>query len=220
MYCGMHFDRLRRTGNIGPSYPLRIHRPFTDDDDRHGTRAGHDAHKRNGTTSCPPCRKAVADDTTARRDRLRAIGLCPRCGKRPPAPGRTICDECKTTQRTVSRRHVLWKNFGLTPDAFEAMWTSQQGRCAICNNPLERRTHGYAVDHDHDTGTVRQLLCGQCNYALGAFQDSIHIVQAALDYLKKHAYVRPAIRLRPPAEAPQLNRVGTGTAQEKRYRPI
>ena len=46
-------------------------------------------------------------------------------------------------------------------------------------------TEHLAVDHDHETGQVRDLLCHNCNRALGLFQDSIETVEAALNYLKK-----------------------------------
>ena len=46
-------------------------------------------------------------------------------------------------------------------------------------------TETLVVDHDHATGQVRDLLCHNCNRALGLLQDSIKTVEAALNYLKK-----------------------------------
>ena len=42
------------------------------------------------------------------------------------------------------------------------------------------------VDHDHTTGKVRELLCHNCNRALGLLQENVEIIQSALDYLNKH----------------------------------
>jgi hypothetical protein len=43
----------------------------------------------------------------------------------------------------------------------------------------------WVVDHNHDTGEVRGILCHSCNTALGRFGDDVWLLQAALDYLKK-----------------------------------
>jgi len=59
-------------------------------------------------------------------------------------------------QRTV--------NYGCTPDEYSAMFLRQQGRCAICRRAETRqykgRVRNLAVDHDHETGKIRALLCG------------------------------------------------------------
>lgn len=71
--------------------------------------------------------------------------------------------------------------YGLTPEHYEALLSAQGGRCAICGG---RPTGNLHVDHDHNTGKVRGLLCGRCNPALGAFQDSPRILLAAVRYLE------------------------------------
>ncbi len=55
----------------------------------------------------------------------------------------------------------------------------QGGRCAIC----ETETEKLHIDHDHETGKVRGLLCMNCNTALGQFKDDIEILKAAILYL-------------------------------------
>lgn len=54
--------------------------------------------------------------------------------------------------------------------------------CAICGSK-DRPMH---IDHDHETGTIRDLLCQPCNRALGLFGDSLEVLEAALAYLVKH----------------------------------
>lgn len=67
------------------------------------------------------------------------------------------------------------------------MWTAQEGLCAICHQPetvkYGDRVKDLAVDHDHETGEVRGLLCNNCNRALGMFGDSAERLLAAARYL-------------------------------------
>ena len=74
--------------------------------------------------------------------------------------------------------------YGLTPDDYWRMSDAQDGKCAIC---LTRwRTRPLYIDHDHDTGQVRELLCGRCNTALGQLADDPGSTQRATDYLLRH----------------------------------
>lgn len=57
----------------------------------------------------------------------------------------------------------------------------QNGLCAICKLPTE----SLVLDHCHDTGKIRGLLCGTCNTGLGMFRDSVETVRAATDYLSQ-----------------------------------
>ena len=43
-----------------------------------------------------------------------------------------------------------------------------------------------AIDHDHRTGKIRQLLCHYCNCGLGSFEDNVERLNKAVEYLKKH----------------------------------
>lgn len=61
-----------------------------------------------------------------------------------------------------------WKNYGLTAAEYEDMLVHQQYQCAICEVSFELRKP--CVDHDHETGKVRGLLCDSCNRMLGVFE--------------------------------------------------
>lgn len=89
------------------------------------------------------------------------------------------------------RRRHLNKKFKLTPDQYLAMVESQNGVCAICGEPeIRRDSKGnimpLAVDHDHDTKTVRKLLCSGHNAMLGLAGDNPSVLEAAAAYLRKH----------------------------------
>ena len=73
-----------------------------------------------------------------------------------------------------------WK-YGLKD--YDALLAAQGGGCAVCGSVLpqkgRKRPH---VDHDHETGEVRGILCHNCNRALGAVGDSVE----RLDQLKRY----------------------------------
>jgi hypothetical protein len=71
--------------------------------------------------------------------------------------------------------------YGLTRSQFNAMKARQDGKCAIC----EQVPVSWQIDHCHDTGAIRGLLCNLCNMALGSFKDDPVRVLRALHYLRK-----------------------------------
>ena len=70
---------------------------------------------------------------------------------------------------------------------YEGILGAQGGACAICRADTPRVDRSlFCLDHDHDSGRVRGLLCVKCNVGLGTFQDDPKVLQAAIDYLKEH----------------------------------
>jgi len=93
------------------------------------------------------------------------------------------------------RQRRLSLKYGLTEESYSAMVAAQGGLCAICNAPpLNRKsTRGrvYArldVDHCHESGKVRALLCYNCNAILGNARDSLEVLRSAVKYLEKYRY--------------------------------
>lgn len=85
---------------------------------------------------------------------------------------------------TVRRKNHL-KKYGLTPERYAEMLAQQSGGCAICTNPPEESPKGVLfVDHDHKSGAVRKLLCGNCNNALGHMRDDPALLERAAAYLR------------------------------------
>jgi hypothetical protein len=67
-------------------------------------------------------------------------------------------------------------------DDYLALKDLQGDVCAICGK--ERTERFWSVDHNHETGSVRGLLCQNCNALLGMAKDDIRVLQSAIEYLK------------------------------------
>ncbi len=80
-------------------------------------------------------------------------------------------------------------HYGLSLDQYDQMLRDQNGACAICHRVETRMNRGrvvpLSVDHDHETGAVRGLLCGRCNSLL-TFVENEQLHQAAMAYLAQH----------------------------------
>lgn len=89
----------------------------------------------------------------------------------------------------------LRKKYGIGLQDYNAMYENQGGLCAICRCQETRVDHRtettsrMAVDHDHKTGRLRDLLCHACNTALGGFKDDPDLLRKAVDYLEFHAKI-------------------------------
>jgi Demerecviridae HNH endonuclease len=90
----------------------------------------------------------------------------------------------------VYRDRELRKRFGISLAEYREKESAQNGVCAICqqSETMARNDKevGLAVDHDHVTGKIRDLLCSQCNQGLGKFEDSPDLLRRAAEYLERH----------------------------------
>ncbi len=86
----------------------------------------------------------------------------------------------KEELRARRQFEYLQRCYGLTRADYEALLAAQGGVCPLCGKRSEKTL---CVDHCHETGTIRGLLCRQCNFALGCFTDSQAAMMAALAYL-------------------------------------
>lgn len=91
------------------------------------------------------------------------------------------------------RDRCLKRKWDMTREELAAMSKAQDDVCAICKQP-ETAVHGpsqqirhLAIDHCHESGKIRGLLCWRCNATLGKVDDSIGLLQAMIDYLKRHS---------------------------------
>jgi hypothetical protein len=78
----------------------------------------------------------------------------------------------------------LQREYGISQDDLNALIEFQNGQCGICFKTFKIDTKTMNVDHDHNTGIVRGVLCSSCNTGLGQLGDSIDGIKRALYYLK------------------------------------
>ena len=78
-----------------------------------------------------------------------------------------------------ARRRNLKTYYGISVEEFDSMVADQHGCCASCHTPTDK----LVVDHNHETGEVRALLCNHCNLMLGHAKDTIWRLQNAIQYL-------------------------------------
>lgn len=97
------------------------------------------------------------------------------------------CGEAHRRESGQVRDGHLRRKFGITQADYDGMLAAQGGGCAICGKRAEdqtRFTRYLHVDHSHDTGRVRGLLCDQHNLLLGRFNDDPALLRRAADYLE------------------------------------
>lgn len=175
-----------------------------------------DQSSRDGRDSwCKECRhthdrKMIKNKMENYRPKLPPLDgmkCCSRCGENKPLREYSkhhgtpdglsyICKPCNSKSRRTPnihlsiRRSMLKKLYGLSEAEYEAMFEAQGGVCAICKRPeTTKNQYGVmrlSVDHDHQTGRVRELLCGKCNLVLGTLHDDPARLLAMLEYLRKH----------------------------------
>jgi uncharacterized Zn finger protein (UPF0148 family) len=87
----------------------------------------------------------------------------------------------------IARKRVeaVFRKYGLTPEQLAEMIAAQDGKCAICGGPPRGPGDRLHIDHCHESGMVRGLLCGKCNTLLGLADHEPERFLAAVRYLTK-----------------------------------
>ena len=111
-------------------------------------------------------------------------GLRSHCKACCSAAGKQRYLEFRDSYKIKGRANHLQKTFGLTLTDFTSLLTKQKGTCAICNSNTPGGRGTWHVDHCHESGTIRGLLCMNCNQGLGRFHDNTTFLQNAINYLQ------------------------------------
>lgn len=89
----------------------------------------------------------------------------------------------KKSHNKASRKYVYKNTYGITTEDYDKMLKDQGGVCKICGGGPSRGDKLLVVDHCHDTGVVRGLLCNKCNTGIGMFRDDLELLKKAVEYL-------------------------------------
>lgn len=145
---------------------------------------------------------------------LKTFKNCNGCNSTKPLnggfwKGQSLCIECakerqknRWNSRVPKKRleqHLKYK-YSLTMNELFNALNEQNGNCAICEDKLpdllvyNNRRRGYAIDHNHETGEFRGILCLNCNSMLGMAKDSANLLGKAINYLEqKGSYHNAAV---------------------------
>ena len=119
---------------------------------------------------------------------------CTSCGLEKPLErfysNRNKCKDCHNKEandryhanKDLRRDQNLRNLYGITLEEYNQMYADQEGCCACCGRHATEFTRNLAVDHDHDTGEVRALLCTHCNTAYGSLQENEERIHQLLRY--------------------------------------
>lgn len=83
---------------------------------------------------------------------------------------------------------IMRRTYGISMQEFDELVEFQSGKCAICFKPLDTINRRANIDHCHDTGKVRGILCSGCNTGIGQLGDNIEGLKRALYYLENQPY--------------------------------
>ncbi|MCA0145532.1 endonuclease domain-containing protein [Blastococcus sp. LR1] len=173
------FGRNRTRGDGLSFYCLSCNRSRSNAWYRNHRRAsGYDVRDHSwvpaGFRWCPACRQAVAvEDFTKNSALVSGFGT-----------------RCKPCHNAESKEAYWRRRYGITKAVVDRIRASQGDRCAICGDAAPQH-----LDHDHDSGRIRALLCQRCNHGLGLFRDEPDLMHAAALYVRGHREAHALDRL-------------------------
>lgn len=125
----------------------------------------------------PGRKRCVAHLAIARERRRAYVERNPDCGK-----------DYRSRSADVRLNGELLRLYGISLADYRGLLSAQRGVCAICGQPDPTPGRRLAVDHDHQSGAVRGLLCGKCNKGIGLLGDSEEGLLKALAYVRGEAW--------------------------------
>lgn len=179
--CLKHYHRVRRHGVSDEPLPARRFGPCSVD----GCDKTERARGLCGMHLQRWYRKGTTDEPTRP-----STWYCRSCKGRFPRENfpssAAACDACYPVLRQEAAVNRMFMADGTRASGI-ALREKQDGKCAICGKPEALAAKGtFHIDHDHETGFVRGLLCSACNLGIGHFRDDPILMLKAIRYLRKH----------------------------------
>lgn len=91
---------------------------------------------------------------------------------RPTSSRQRVCFTCTPTKGWQAR----YRRYGITKPMYDKMIEKQDGKCVLCLVSLEHDLNT-TIDHDHNTGEIRGILCRGCNMVLARFEDPEYLAR-------------------------------------------
>lgn len=89
------------------------------------------------------------------------------------------------SRKDLYKERHLQKTYGISLEEMLGMLEDQKYLCKICSTDLNKQLpKNIHIDHNHTTGKIRGVLCGNCNKCLGLFKDDVNILKSAIKYLE------------------------------------
>lgn len=95
----------------------------------------------------------------------------------------------KAIKSKKGKQYWLKSKYGITPEEHNQLLINHDFRCALCKRHMTEFKHGLGVDHCHETGKIRGMLCMPCNTSLGYFGDTPEALTKVLSYLTQNTGV-------------------------------
>lgn len=131
------------------------------------------------TRVCSCCKVEKPHEEFA-KDSRKKFGLDYRCKECVRARSKTY-DASDAGQKRMRIGRWAQQGINITHEEYVEQYTRLEGKCQICNKHFKT----LCVDHNHDTGKVRGLLCRPCNIAISALMEDKEIMQNAIKYIEE-----------------------------------
>lgn len=134
----------------------------------------------------------------------RLLRKCKRCGRifetlltKVKAKGEHFCSidcyilylkENSLPDKEKKKRNILYQKkskYNLNEEEYNNLFLKQGNSCAICGKPFNEERKGF-VDHSHETGKVRGILCSKCNTLIGMANEETNILENAIKYINNN----------------------------------
>ena len=151
-------------------------------------------HATNKDGLCGKCKTCRLEDRRARQNKnfnpnFTGKKQCLRCKLDKPKQmfllNKSTSDGFNGWCKECTKDVILQQKYGISLQKYNDILQQQGHKCAICRTTKALGpTNEFVVDHDHQTGKVRGLLCNHCNTGLGKLGDTIEALERAIKYLK------------------------------------
>jgi len=138
---------------------------------------------------CPSCKENVESCNFA-KNKATYDGFSSYCKLCSSLKRREWREANKEYAKVYAKNNSLKRLYNITIEDYNLMFEKQKGCCKICNIHQSKTLKNLFVDHNHETGEVRALLCHNCNTAIGLIKEDTNVLASAIKYLNG-GYLEP-----------------------------